>query len=191
MKVYAICSDFEGKLPPSHGFGVFLDSGVVFDSCTEDVARRFLEEAPRPPILGISAVDNLHHSGGFSAFNVPVIRWAEGVLDLRIGGTLHRVIGFGREAVLIVGRTVISPCGLFTIPFGKLSRMGLRADCFVGGLGGSTASPYAVSRVLGELRALGVRCVAPLHSPPGIVREVERRFNVYRLGAGSALEIPI
>jgi hypothetical protein len=191
VKLTAVCSDYEGRLPPSHGFGVLLDSGVLFDSCAEDAARLFLEALRPSPVLGISALDNPHHAGGFSVFGVPVIRWSRGVLDVKVGGVLHRVIGFGRESVLVVGRTVISPCGLFTVPFGRLSAMHLRANCFVGGLGVSTASPYATSRALGELRALGVRCVAPLHSPPGVARELERRFNVYRLGAGSELEIPI
>ncbi|MEL9991100.1 MAG: hypothetical protein QXP98_09110 [Thermoproteus sp.] len=191
MKLTAICSDFGGKLPPSHGFGVLLESGLLFDSCSEEAARAFIKAFEASPRLGISAVDNPHHSGGFAVFKVPVIRWQEGILEFRLGGVVHRVIGFGREAMLVVGRTVVSPCGLFTIPFGKLSSLGLKADCFVGGLGGSTASPYALSRVLGELRALGVRCVAPLHTPQGMIKEVERRFNVYRLGAGSEIEIPI
>lgn len=191
MKIWAVCSDVEGRLPPSHGFGVLLESGLLFDSCDRESAERFSKISPIRPVLGVSAVDNQHHNGGFEAFEVPVIRWRDRELVLKLGGVVHKIVGFGRESLLLVGRTVVSPCGLFTIPFGALSSMRIKADCFVGGLGGSTASPYAVSRIIGELRALGVRCVVPLHSPRGIVRELERRFNVYTLAAGLEIEIPI
>lgn len=191
MKLWAVCSDIEGSLPPSHGFGVLLESGLLFDSCDRESAKMFSDKAPLRPILGVSAVDNPHHLGGFDVFKVPVVRWREGHLALTLSGVKHRIFGFGREAVLVVGRTIISACGIYTMPFGKLSSLHLKAECFVGGLGGSAISPYSVSRIISELRALGVRCVIPLHSPQGIIKELERRFNVYALHAGSSMEIPI
>lgn len=191
MKLWAVCSDVEGPLPPSHGFGVLLETGLLFDSCDRDSADRFSRISPLRPVLGVSAVDNPHHFGGFDVFKVPVVKWREGLLSLKLGGVVHKLIGFNREAVLLVGRTLISACGIYTMPFGKLSALHLKADCFVGGLGGSAASPYSLSRIIGELKALGVRCVVPLHTPQGIIKELERRFNVYVLHAGSSVEIPI
>lgn len=190
MKIIPICSDTGGRLSPSHGFGVLVGE-VAFDACTEAAARSFLERIGVRPTLGIAGLDNPHHSGGFSVFKVPVIKWKTGILDIRLRGILFRLYGFGRETIIQIGRTVISPCGIFTVPFGKLSATDIKAVCFVGGLGGSTASPYAVARILGELRALGVRCIIPLHTPPNIIRELEPKFNVYRLGAGQEFEIPI
>jgi len=75
------------------------------------------------------------------------------------------------------------------VPYGEMSRRGVKARCFVGGLGGTAQSPYLLHRVVAELRLLGVRCVVPLHTAPQLVKELERRFNVYRLGAGLSLEL--
>jgi 7,8-dihydropterin-6-yl-methyl-4-(beta-D-ribofuranosyl)aminobenzene 5'-phosphate synthase len=57
----------------------------------------------------------------------------------------------------------------------------VRARCIVGGLGGSAHNPYLLREIVAELRLLGVRCVVAVHNAPQFVRELERRFNVYRM----------
>jgi 7,8-dihydropterin-6-yl-methyl-4-(beta-D-ribofuranosyl)aminobenzene 5'-phosphate synthase len=84
---------------------------------------------------------------------------------------------------------VVSPCGLFSVPYHKLSQRGVKARCFVGGLGGTSYSPYLLHRVAAELRLLGVRCVVAMHTAPQLAKELEKKFNVYRLGAGASLEV--
>lgn len=192
VKLVAMCGEESRhpRLSPSHGFGLLIDGRLLFDACSRAAAEEFAKVFSPRPTLGIASMDNPHHVEGFSAFGVPIIRWRRGELAIRLGGVEYRILGLGREAVLLVRRTIISPCGMYTMPFGKLSSLGIKADCFVGGLGGSTASPYTAARILGELRALGVRCIAPLHSAPGIIKEAEKKFNVYRLGAGSEFETP-
>ncbi|MFB6490827.1 MAG: hypothetical protein TU35_006240 [Thermoproteus sp. AZ2] len=191
-KITFICGEVSRHpaLSPSHGFGVVINDVLAFDACSREAAEEFVKAFGIRPILGLASMNNPHHIGGFSAFGAPVVLWTDGVLALRIRGVVYRALGLGREAVLLVGRTVVSPCGMYTVPFGALSAAGVKADCFVGGLGGSTASPYSVARIMGELKAIGVRCVAPIHTAPGIIKELERKFNVYRPGAGSTMEVP-
>lgn len=191
-KITFICGEVSRHpaLSPSHGFGVIVNDALAFDACSREAAEEFVKAFDIRPILGLASMDNPHHVGGFSAFSAPVIRLSRGALVLRVRGVVYKALALSREAVLLVGRTVISPCGMYTVPFGALSAAGVRADCFVGGLGGSTASPYSVARIMGELRAIGVRCIAPIHTAPGIVKELERKFNVYRPGAGYTMEVP-
>lgn len=136
-------------------------------------------------IVGLAG--NPHHVGGFQLLKTPVITPVHD-LEVKVGGKTYRVLNFGRENVIVVDDVVISPCGLYTIPFSRLSGRGVKAKCLVGGLGGSSHSPYLFRRAVAELRLIGVRCLVALHTAPQIERELERRFNVYRLPAGFTIE---
>jgi 7,8-dihydropterin-6-yl-methyl-4-(beta-D-ribofuranosyl)aminobenzene 5'-phosphate synthase len=189
VKITALCSEHPGELEPSHGFGVLVNGHVLFDGCAVDAASRFAARRQVKPLVGVVGVpDNPHHVGGFTIFRVPVVRPTSDVA-LRIRGVEYRVFRESRENVLYVDGVVISPCGLYTIPYHKLSQRGVKARCVVGGLGGTAHNPYLLPRILAELRLLGVRCVVALHTAPQLVKELEKRFNVYRLGAGSTLEL--
>jgi 7,8-dihydropterin-6-yl-methyl-4-(beta-D-ribofuranosyl)aminobenzene 5'-phosphate synthase len=189
VKITAICSEVPGELEPSHGFGLLINDHVLFDSCTEAATSRFISKRHARPLVGVVGVpNNPHHVGGFTLFRAPVVRPTSDIA-LRIRGVEYRVFREGRENVLYVDGVVISPCGLYTIPYHKLSQRGVKARCVVGGLGGTAHNPYLLPRILAELRLLGVRCVVALHTAPQLVKELERRFNVFKLGSGSTLEL--
>jgi len=189
VKVTALCSEHSGELEPSHGFGVLINGEVLFDSCAEEAASRFAARRRVKPLVGVVGVpDNPHHVGGFALFKIPVIKPASD-MALRVRGVEYQVFRESRENFLYVDGVVISPCGLFTIPYHKLSQRGIKARCVVGGLGGTAHNPYLLPRILAELRLLGVRCIVAIHTAPQLVKELEKRFNVYRLGAGSTLEL--
>jgi 7,8-dihydropterin-6-yl-methyl-4-(beta-D-ribofuranosyl)aminobenzene 5'-phosphate synthase len=189
VKITAICSEVPGELEPSHGFGLLINDHVLFDSCTEAAASKFISKRHARPLVGVVGVpNNPHHAGGFALFGVPVVQPASDI-SLRVRGVEYRVFRDNRENILYTDGVAISPCGLFTIPFHRLSQRGVKARCIVGGLGGTAYNPYLLSRLTAELRLLGVRCIVALHTAPQLVKELERRFNVFRLGAGSTLEL--
>jgi len=188
VKVTALCSEHPGELEPSHGFGMLVNGHLLFDSCAEEAASRFVARRQVQPVLGVVGVLNSHHTGGFALFKIPVIQPTSDMI-LRVRGVEYRVFSESRENVLYVDGVVISPCGLFTIPYHKLSQRGVKARCVVGGLGGTAHNPYLLPRILAELRLLGVRCIVAIHTAPQLVKELEKRFNVYKLGAGSTLEL--
>jgi hypothetical protein len=186
VKITALCSEAPGRFEPSHGFGVLINGHVLFDSCDREAALRFTDKIK--PLIGVVGVPgNPHHVGGFALFNIPVVLPVSDMV-LRVRGVEYQVFKEGRENVLYVDGVVISPCGLFTFPYHRLSQRGVKARCVVGGLGGSANNPYLSTRVMAELRLLGVRCIAVLHTAPQLVRELERKFNVYRVGAGATME---
>lgn len=187
MRITAICGDRPGPLPPSHGFGLLIEGTIAFDACTREAMGTFLARSADRPRLGVVGLENPHHTGGFSLLDIPVLRPAADV-EVRYRGISMRIL-HGRENVAVVGDVVIVPCGVYTMPYRLLSSRGLKARCLVGALGGTAQSPYALHRVLGELRELGVRCLVPLHTPPGMLREAERRFNVLHLASGGTVEI--
>lgn len=157
------------------------------DACSREAMERFLSASAARPRLGIVGLENPHHIGGFSLLDIPVLRPAADV-ELRYRG-LHVRVLHGRENVALVGDVLIVPCGMYTMPYRALSARGIKARCLVGALGGTAHSPYVLHRVLGELRELGIRCIAPLHTPPGMLREAERRFNVIPLASGATVDI--
>ncbi|MFN3804383.1 MAG: hypothetical protein ACK4SY_04955 [Pyrobaculum sp.] len=187
VKITAICSENPGEVEPSHGFGVLVDGLLLFDSCSREGMALFLSKREIKPLVGVVGLpDNPHHVGGFSFFKIPVIN-PTGDLVLKIRGERYVVLK-ERENVLVARDVAILPCGLHTLPYHRLSRRGVKARCVVGGLGGTAHSPYLLHRVVAELRLLGVRCIAPIHTAPQFVKELERRFNVYRLSAGATAE---
>jgi len=192
VSITAICGEISRRrdLEPSHGFGLIVDGDLAIDSCSREAAEEFFKHWSKTPKLGISAVENPHHSGGFEILDIPLISWRNGILKLKYKKLNITIFGFNNESIVLINRILISPCGINIIPLGKLSNLGIKAEWFIGNLGGSTASPYSVSQILGELKALGVKYVVPLHNPPEIVRVVERKFRVVKIGVGDELEIP-
>lgn len=189
VKITALCSELPGPLEPSHGFGLLIDDALLFDSCSVEAAVQFVRRSSVRPRLGVVGVaGNEHHIGGFKVFNVPVVE-PRFDMGISLGGRRYEVLHEGRENLLYTDGVVVSPCGLFAIPYHKLSQRGVKARCVVGGLGGSSYNPYLLHRVVAELKLLGVRCVVALHTAPQLVKELERRLNVYRLGAGSTIEV--
>jgi len=189
VKITAVCSESPGAVEPSHGFGVLIDDAVLFDSCSREAMAAFLKASVARPVLGVVGVpDSPHHVGGFELLRVPLVNPPHD-LELRVRGRRYLLFKGRRENFMVVDGVVVSPCGLSTVPYGEISRRGIKARCFVGGLGGTAQSPYLLHRVVAELRLLGVRCVVPLHTAPQLVKELERRFNVYKLGAGLSLEL--
>ncbi len=187
VRVLTVCSEHPGSVEPSHGFGMLINDHLLFDSCSREGMSLFLSKREIKPLLGVVGFDNPHHVGGFTHFDIPVVKPAVD-MELKIRGETYKILA-GRENVLITGDVVISPCGLFTFPYHRLSRRGVKARCVVGALGGTAHSPYVVHRVVAELKLLGVRCVAVTHTAPQFVRELERRFNVYRLRAGEETQL--
>ncbi|ACB39657.1 hypothetical protein [Pyrobaculum neutrophilum] len=189
VKIAAVCSDFPGSLEPSHGFGLLINDVLLFDSCSREAASAFLSRYPSRPLLGVAGVPgSSHHAGGFDLFNVPVVK-PSGDLRLRVRGVEYSLFWERWESVLYVDNVLITPCGLYTLPNHKLSRRGLKARCVVGGLGGTAINPYVQHRVVAELRLLGARCLVVTHTAPQFVKELERKFNVFKIGAGSVVEI--
>lgn len=189
MRITAVCSDYPGVLEPSHGFGVIINDHLLFDSCTKEAAQQFLARFKTVPTVGVVGLpENPHHVGGFEVFKVAVVMPTQD-MEIIVRGVRYKILNMGRENFIQLGDVVFSPCGLFTIPYGKLSSRGVKARCIVGALGGTAQNPYLYYRVVGELKNLGVRCIVALHTAPQFVKELERRFNVYRIGAGSTLEI--
>lgn len=189
MKITAICSEYPGVLEPSHGFGVVINENLLFDSCTKEAADSFKTTSKIRPKVGVVGVPrNPHHIGGFEVFNIPLVEPKYDV-DIVVGGHRYRILAMGRENVVLANDVVISPCGLFTIPYGKLSQRGVKARCIVGALGGTAHNPYLIYRVVGELKSLGVRCIVAIHTAPQLVKELEKKFNIYRVGAGSTLDL--
>lgn len=189
VKITALCSEFPGFLEPSHGFGVLINDNVLFDSCSREAAFRFLLKYQVRPIVGIVGVpSNPHHTGGFELFNIPIIQPSRDLM-LKIRGVGYKIYNGGRENVLHINDVIITPCGLYTIPYHKLSQRGLKVRCIVGGLGGSAKNPYLLHRIVAELRLLGVRCIVALHTAPQLLKELERKFNLYKVGAGSTIEV--
>ncbi|MEM1598583.1 MAG: hypothetical protein QW598_03040 [Pyrobaculum sp.] len=188
VKVTAACSEYPGLLEPSHGFGLLIDDVLMFDACSESAMAAFIRRFNPSPLVGVVGLDNEHHVGGFKLMKIPVV-YPPADLELRIRGRTYVVVKERGESLILTDGVVFSPCGLFTIAHHALSRRGVKARCFVGGLGGTAQSPYLLHRVAAELRLMGVRCVVALHTAPQLVKELERRFNVYKLGAGSTLEV--
>ncbi|RFA96870.1 hypothetical protein [Pyrobaculum aerophilum] len=189
VKITAVCSEFPGATEPSHGFGVIVDDVLLFDSCSKEAAVQFVAKASVRPLIGIEGVPgNEHHAGGFGVFKVPVISPPNDMAFI-LRGKRYIVFKERGENLLYIDGVVISPCGLYSIPYHKLSRRGVKARCLVGGLGGTSYNPYVVHRINAELRLLGVKCVVALHTAPQLVKDLEKKFNVYRIGAGASIEI--
>mgnify|MGYP001626198610 CR=1 FL=1 len=189
VRITAVCSEHPGVLEPSHGFGVLINDAVLFDSCSRSAALQFAARLKAKPSIGVVGVaDNEHHSGGFGLYKIPVVNPPLDV-ELVVRGVRYKVFKERGENILYVDGVVVSPCGLFSVPYHKLSQRGVKARCFVGGLGGTSYSPYLLHRVAAELRLLGVRCVVAMHTAPQLAKELEKKFNVYRLGAGASLEV--
>ena len=158
-------------------FAVLVDS-ILVDACDspESLIKGLTGSAPR---LTIILSRSQHHVGGVSAAPRPVLMPRE-VSVLRVSGTEIVLIPGPAESALIVPNSlVVIPCGVSLWAIAeRIKSLGFRARCFVGGVAASILSEYSIRSAVAALTSLGIRTVVPIHTPPEVVKILERRFAV-------------
>jgi len=158
-------------------FALLVDS-ILVDTCdsAESLSRGLGDSRPKLTLLlGRSP----HHVGGSSAAPKPVLRPMETTVFEVSGTEMIVVPGPAESALIIPGTLLVVPCGVsLPVIADKIRAMGLRARCFVGGIAASTLSEFSIRSVIAALTMLGIRTVVPIHTPPEVVKVLERRFAV-------------